>query len=294
MKEIEEILAKYKIDYVARVLAANQGANRLKLAFYRDVAEILDILSRMKNVERNPTGFSIDDAPILGLLVRTWKLLKLIVWTYDEDSAEYAIIAERSLLEAAVTAIYLLRSDQSIIEDYRLCSFRNRFKIMQQAMSGIPYYKSKPGQRLLRSIKNKLELEGLDETSFNTQIRNDWRLQGKSFRCIFEEVMGNDLYSVAYSTSSESVHGSWLDVRHYSLQGDVDQGFFPQYEPLHCKIDEVSKSVRFATLPFREWVKRVHMDDSYLVEVLDFIDKLNICLFNNHTELVYGVGNDAS
>ena len=214
MKEIEEILAKYKIDYVARVLAANQGANRLKLAFYRDVAEILDILSCMKNVERNPTGFSIDDAPILGLLVRTWKLLKLIVWIYDEDSAEHAIIAERSLLEAAVTAIYLFRSDQSIMEDYRRCSYRNRFKIMQQAASGSPYYKSKPGQRLLRSIKNKLALEGLDENSFRTQIENDWRLQGKSFRHIFEEVIGKDLYSVAYGASSESftVHGSMSET----------------------------------------------------------------------------------
>ena len=289
MKEIEEIHAKYEGDYIAGLLAANPGADRLRLAFYRDVAEILDILSSMKNVERNPTGFSIDDAPILGLLVRTWKLLKLIVWIYDGDNAEYAIIAERSLLEAAVTAIYLLRSDQSIMEDYRRCSFRNRFKIMQQAASGSSYYKSKPGQRLLRSIKNKLALEELDETSFKTQIKNDWRLQGKSFRRIFEEVMGKDLYSVAYGTSSESVHGSWLDVRNYSMQGDVDQGFFPLYEPLHCNIDEVSRSVLFATLPFREWVKRVHLDDPYIVEVLDFIDKLNISLFNNHAELVYGV-----
>ena len=289
MKEIEEILAKYKIDYVARVLAANQGANRLKLAFYRDVTEILDILSRMKNVERNPTGFSIDDAPILGLLVRTWKLLKLIVWIYDEDSAEHAIIAERSLLEAAVTAIYLLRSDQSIMEDYRRCSYRNRFKIMQQAASGSPYYKSKPGQRLLRSIKNKLAFEGLDETNFKTQIENDWRWQGKSFRHIFEEVIGKDLYSVAYGASSESVHGSWLNVRNYSLQGDVDQGFFPLYEPLHGNIDEVSRSVLFAIPPFREWVKRVHLEDPYIVEVLDLIDKLNVSIFNNHAEVVYGV-----
>ena len=50
MKEIEEILAKYEGDYIAGLLAANPDADRLKLAFYRDVAEILDILSRMKNV----------------------------------------------------------------------------------------------------------------------------------------------------------------------------------------------------------------------------------------------------
>ena len=75
MDELQAILAKYKRDYLARFLASTPEADRLALAFYEDVAEILYILSRMKNVGRNPTGFSIDDAAILGLLVRTWKLL---------------------------------------------------------------------------------------------------------------------------------------------------------------------------------------------------------------------------
>lgn len=94
MDELQDILAKYDRDYLARVLAPTPEADRLALAFYEDVAEILDILSRLKNIERNPTGFSINDAPILGLLVRTWKLLKLILWIYKEDSAEFATIAE--------------------------------------------------------------------------------------------------------------------------------------------------------------------------------------------------------
>ena len=122
MKEVQDILAKYDRHYLARLLAITPEADRLALAFYEDVAEILDIISRLKNIERNPTGFLIDDAPILGLLVRVWKLLKLVIWIYKEDSAEFAIIAERSLIEVAVTATYLLRSDKSTIEDYRLCS----------------------------------------------------------------------------------------------------------------------------------------------------------------------------
>ena len=71
--EIQTILAKYERgEHLARLLASTPEADRLALAFYRDVGEILDILTRTKNVERNPAGFSIDDAPILGLLVRTW------------------------------------------------------------------------------------------------------------------------------------------------------------------------------------------------------------------------------
>ena len=288
MNEIQAILAKYKRHYLARFLASTPEADQLALAFYEDVAEILDILSRMKNVERNPTGFSIDDAPILGLLVRTWKLLKLVVWIYKEDSAEYAVIAERSLMEVAVAATYLLRSGASTMEDYRRCSYGNRFKILEQAASGAVYYRSKPGRRLLRSIRDKLAFEGLDENSFEQQIANGWRLGGQTFRRIFENVMGDDLYGVAYGASSESVHGSWQDIRGYSLHGDAAHGFYPLYEPLRVNVGNVSMIVPFATLPFREWATRVQLDDPYIGEVLDFVDRLNVRLFDKYGKLLHG------
>ena len=275
--------------YLERLFASTPEADQLALAFFEDVTEILDILSRLKNVERNPTGFSIDDAPILGLLVRIWKLLQLIVWIYKEDSAEYAPIAERSLIEVAVTATYLLRADKSTMEDYRRCSYRNRFRMLEQAAAGSEYYRSKAGQRLLRSIKGKFALEGLDEHSFEQQIRNHWRVQGKTFHAIFKEVVGEDLYAVAYGTSSESVHGSWQDVRNFSLRGNVTRGFSPLYEPLRESVGHVSLIVPFAMLPFREWAARVELDDPYIEEVLDFVDKLNGVLYEKHWSLFYGV-----
>ena len=287
MEEIRAILAKYDRDYRVRLVDVSPEADRVALTFYEDLAEILELLTRTKNVERNPSGFSIDDAPILGLLVHTWKLLKLVVWIYREGSAEHAAIAERALMEVAVTATYLLRSDASTVEDYRRCSYRTRFKILEQAANGAVYYRSKPGRRLLRSIGNKLASEGLDETSFDLQIANGWRLEGKSFRRIFEEVVGRELYAVAYGTASESVHGSWQDVRDFSLQGNVGGGFVPLYEPLRVNVGNVSAIVPFATLPFREWVRRAELDDPYIDEVLDFVDKLNFALFEKHGKLFY-------
>ena len=289
MDEIQAILAKYESGYMKRLLASTPEADRLALTFCEDVSEILDILSRMKNVERNATGFSIDDAPILGLLVRTWKLLKLVVWIYKEDSAEYAVIAERSLMEVAVTATYLLRSGTSTMEDYRRCSYGNRFKILEQAASGALYYRSKPGQRLLRSIREKLAFEGLDRNSFEEQIANGWRLGGKTFRSIFENVMGKNVYAGSYGASSESVHGSWQDIRGYSLQRDADeQGFYPLYEPLRVNVGNACMIVTFATLPFREWANRVQLDDPYISEVLDFIDWVNVQVFEKYGKLLYG------
>ena len=289
MDEIQNILAKYDRAYLKRLFASTREASQLALAFFEDVAEILDVLTCLRNGERNPTGFSIDDAPILGLLVRTRKLLELIVWIYKEDSAEYAAIAERSLIEVAVTAAYLLRADEATMEDYRRCSYRHRLRMLGQAASGSEYYRSKAGHRLLRSINEKLAREGLDEHSFEEQIRNRWRVQGKSFHAIFKEVVGEDLYAVAYGNSSESVHGSWQDVRSFSLQGDVVRGFSPLYEPLRESVGHVALIVPFATLPFRGWAERVQLDDPYIEEVLDFVDKLNGGLFDKYMSLFYGV-----
>ena len=289
MDEIQNILAKYDRAYLKRLFASTPEADQLALAFFEDVAEILKIITQLKNVERNPTGFSIDDAPILGLLIRTWKLLKLTIWIYKEDSAEYAAIAERSLIEGAVTATYLLSSDKSTMEDYRRCSYRNRFRMLEQAASGSEYYRTKAGRRLLHSIKQKLALEGLDEHSFEEQIRNNWRVQGKTFHAIFKEVVEDeDLYAVAYGASSESVHGSWQDVRNFSLRSNVARRFLPLYEPLRVSIGHVSLIVLFATLPFLGWATRVQLDNPYIEEVLDFVDKLNRVMFEKYWNLFYG------
>src|SRR6516162_3851469 len=121
MDEIREIIAKYDDVFVREGLNSLEGVNKFALAFYKDVAEIYGCLTRIKNVERNPSGFTLDDARILGLLVRVWKLLKEIIRYYEEDNAEIISILERPLIEASVVATYLMTSDRSVIEDYRKC-----------------------------------------------------------------------------------------------------------------------------------------------------------------------------
>ena len=54
------------------------------LTFYKGVGEICDCLTRVKNAELNPTGFALDDPPILGLLILVWKLLKEITKYYEQ------------------------------------------------------------------------------------------------------------------------------------------------------------------------------------------------------------------
>jgi hypothetical protein len=101
MDEIHKITDKYDAEYVRTGISSLDEINKFALTFYKDVAEIYDCLTRIRNIERNPVGFSLEDAPILGLLVRVWKLLKEVIRYYEQDNAEIISILERPLIEAS-------------------------------------------------------------------------------------------------------------------------------------------------------------------------------------------------
>src|SRR5437867_8977359 len=101
MEEIKALLTKYDASYVRDNMLSAQDVNEFAATFYRDVADIYDAITRIRHLERNPTGFSYNDAPILGLLIRMWKLLKEIIRYYVEDNGEIIGVLERPLLEAA-------------------------------------------------------------------------------------------------------------------------------------------------------------------------------------------------
>ena len=104
MEEIRAITDKYDAEYVEGELSNLDGLNRLALTFFKDVTAIYDCITRIRNTVRNPSGFSLDDAPILGLLVKVWKLMKEVIRYYEDDNAEIISVLERPLIEAAATA----------------------------------------------------------------------------------------------------------------------------------------------------------------------------------------------
>ena len=172
MDEIRNVLNRYDESYVSKNLQSLDDIHKFAATFYKDVAEIYDCIARVKNVERNPTGFSLHDAPILGLLVRIWKLLKEIIRYYEADNAEIISILERPLIEASVTATYLLKNDQSVIEDYRKCSYKDRLRILRDLNQGSPFLETKAGKRLLNSVHEKMELENFTTEDFKFQKQN--------------------------------------------------------------------------------------------------------------------------
>lgn len=284
MDEIRAIIEKYDEAFIEQGLTSLEALNRFALTFYKDVAEIYDCITRVKNIERNPTGFSLDDAPILGLLVRVWKLLKEVIRYYEENNAEIITILERPMLEGAVVASYLMTNDQSVIEDYRKCSYKDRLRLLRNLEKGSAFYETKAGKRLIKSVQQKMAFEKLTPQDFDVQKQNRWRIQGKTFYDIFAEVEHADLYAATYGMMSESIHGSWNESLDFCL-GKKEDGTFSAYPfSFPADIRFVSPTLRFTNKPYRLWLQRIDAYDDNLCGLLDWVERVNTALFRQFDE----------
>ena len=279
MEEISKIMSRYDETYVSESLKSLESVNKFTGTFVKDVAEIYDCITRIRNIERNPTGFSLNDAPILGLLTRIWKLLKEIVVYYEQNNAEIISILERPLIEASITAHYLMISDEPVMEDYRKCSYKDRLRILRELNEGSHFFETKAGKRLLKSVQEKMDLEGFTEDDFQKQKKNGWKLEGKTFFDIFKEISDENLYKYTYGMMSESIHGSWNESMDWCLHKNEDSTFsvYPFYH--EADVRYISPTLRFCNDPYRLWLKRIDCEDEYLSEALDWIERVNTRIF---------------
>jgi Family of unknown function (DUF5677) len=288
MEELVEITSKYQPTYIERCFSSMAGLHEFSLAFYKDVGDLYDALTRLKNVERNPTGFAIDEAPILGLLVRISKLVKEVVNYYEQDNAEIIGVFERPMLEASIVASYLLINGDDAIADYRKCSYKDRLRILRDLESGSPFFDTKAGKRLLAAVREKMDFEGLTKDDFAVQKKNGWKLQGKTFRTIFSEVEHDDLYPATYGMMSESIHGSWNESMDWGLVRNDDATFSAFTDCHPADIRFMVPILRFTTRPFRMWLERIDCYDENIKGTMDWIERVNARLFQTFDQLYAG------
>lgn len=288
MEEFVKITAKYKPEYIERCFSSLAGLHEFSVAFYRDVGDLYDALTRLKNVDRNPTGFLVDDAPILGLLVRISKLVKEVLNYYERDNAEIIGILERPMLEASIVATYLMLNGPDAVTDYRKCSYKDRLRILRDLENGSPFFDTKAGKRLLAAIRDKMHFENLTKEDFAEQKKNRWKLQGKNFRTIFSEVAHDDLYASTFGMMSESIHGSWNESMDWGLTRNDDGTFsaFTDYHPADIRF--MAPAISFTIRPFRMWLERIDAYDDNNKGTMDWIERVNTRLFKTFDELYAG------
>lgn len=288
MQEVNKIWLKYENDLILEDLTSLDEINSFALTFGRDVARTFQLLTLTKNPRRNPKGYGLSDAPIVGLLTRVAKLFNLVCQFYELGQGEFFAVYSRPLIESAIVATYLLREGDSAIEDFRRCSYKDTLRILREEENGSDFYQTQSGQRVLRSAHEALALENLSKDNFAQQKRQKWRIQGKSLYEIFCEVTSSDEYPHVYGLASESIHGSWNESLDWSLWRN-DDGTFSAHA-IYTKVDArlILPLVRYATPPYGLWMERIQLLSESLENTLEVIHEISSTLFFKFDELYDG------
>lgn len=286
MEEIRDIILHYKNIDVEHELSSFDSVTKFSTKFYGDVAGIYDAVTRIKNTERNPTGFHFNDAAILGLLIRIWKILKEVVYYYGKNNGYITSLLDRQIIESAIIAKYLLTKGDEAIEDYRKCSYKDRLNIITDSTRSPEFFKIPPGIRLKKSIINKMNAENLSINSFTEQKKNRWKLSGKNFFEIFSEVEPPEFYKYLFGIPSESIHGSWNESMDFNLTRNDDGTFspYPFYQAVDIRF--VTPLLRISNDPYLLWLERIDAKSEYVFKAFDWIKSINIKLFDSF-EKVY-------
>lgn len=262
MEELKTIFVRYNDVKIPEVGSGLDELHEFSEMFFADVAEIYDILTRLKNQNRNPTGFSLDDAPILGLLVKISKLLREIVVYYKANDANIISYMERQAVEAGIVAQYLLSANPETIQNYRKCSYKDRLRIFL-APDNEGFFASRAGRRLKLDVQKQFDAEGFSSASFELQKTQRWKVDGKSIRDMFDALEIVELYGNVYGFGSESVHASWGHSMNFDLLQECDRTYSAYPIKMPADIRYVGPVIEFCNPAFIGWSKRVDLDQHY-------------------------------
>jgi len=294
MRDIDRIWLKYEDQGLLDRLESLDSVNRLALTFGEDVAHTYRLITLRRNPSRDPSGYGLADAPIVGLLTRVAKLFRLVCKFYGLGNGDHLAVFSRPLMESAIVATYLLQEGDEAVKDFRRCSYKDTLRILRDHENGSEFFLTAAGQRVLRSALADLALEGLSKQDFTVQKRNRWRLQGKSLYDIFGEVVDPAQYQFGYGILSESIHGSWNESMDWCLARNDDATFsaFALYHSVDARL--ILPLVRYATPPYVLWSDRIQIQDDSMRQTFDRIHDYSHSIYRRFDELYDGSSGDGS
>lgn len=160
--------------------------------------------------------YNVNDATIVGLYTKLYKYLKLLLRAYKEGEYDLVVLISRPLYEAFVLMKYLILKGEESQINYRLVSYKNQYKKIQE-LEG----KGGIGKVMLSKFHSDIESDGFTIEDFekedSKQKVKKWALDSKNFYNIHKEVENTDTYPYSYGMISEVIHSGWRDIRQLHL-----------------------------------------------------------------------------
>ena len=201
-------------------------------------------------------GYTKEQAVIVGLYVRLYKLYDALCFHVSENHGEISSIFIRLIFESYIRMEYIMTRGSDSARNFIFVSYRvvqEQIEDLQEKQRQRPLMPIE--NRILNKIRQQLKQDGIDE---NDLRRNkNWNLDGKSFRGLMGELGNDALYTYMFGAGSSMVHGDWKDLMANHLI--KKEGFYFPYLD-HDKVDPrylcpISMWCLSATREFVEWNK---------------------------------------
>ena len=185
---------------------------------------------------------------------------------------------------------YLIREGKSAQRDYRLKSYKNRYKMYEK------YNRKGNGVTdvFLYKFLEDIKVEGFTIQDFEA-IKSWKAFGGKSFENLMKEFESAELYLPSYALVSDSIHSDWGDIRQLHLQ-ELDGKFAVKIEPekYHGRVILSCVYLHLQALEnFLQWYRTdfgaeiIHAEDlvAELIRVIGILNSYFIGIYENKPDV---------
>ena len=167
-----------------------------------------------------------NQATVIGAFVKQYQLFQSFVRASRNSDMAVTIIFMRIIYEAYIKMRYLIKHGEDAQKEYRLCSYKNRYKFYQD-------YKDTQNDIARITIeKFKADINNEDfsiEDVAEAYAKKKRAFGGKNISQLVEEFDQKEIYTSVYGYLSDSIHTDWGETRQLYLQETEEASFV--YDP---------------------------------------------------------------
>lgn len=223
--------------------------------------------------------FDKNAATIAGLYIKQNLLYSEYIEAYKADKIYMCLILQRIIYEAYIKMHYLIKYGKSAQDDYRLQSYKNRYKFYEEYKEFEGYYKVR-NEKFLQDLKD----DGFEIADFEKILKSS-RHKKKNMQHLIAEFDNEKLYTSLYGLTSDSIHSDWGDIRQVYISKTDDGNYVPMiYTNKHFRILIPLVSLMIdASFAFLKWDK----NQSYITVLSEHkrvVNLINECIFDEYNK----------
>ena len=151
-----------------------------------------------------------NQATVIGAFVKQYQLFQSFVRASRNSDMAVTIIFMRIIYEAYIKMRYLIKHGEDAQKEYRLCSYKNRYKFYQD------YKETQNDIARITIEKFKADINNEDfsiEDVAEAYAKKKRAFGGKNISQLVEEFDPKETYTSVYGYLSDAIHTDWGETR---------------------------------------------------------------------------------